>query len=396
MSDKDTNFICEYIIIIKVVIMNGMKRITIRVPGWVKDEMDRRSDINWSQKVRDELIKYLKKEDVPIELRNIIRGYKNDKNLDMLKALFLYAVIYEKTGQPLKTNLSIMFGDRAKTIETEIEVVFEKLGITDRYDKVFQDRNFCDVLLDTLFEEVIDDLEEDIIHTFENIENKGLIAKALWLLSLYLEVEPDSTYTRFEDMEMEILFSHAFENPDEIIQELNKIGIIYYNYYYSKAYTHKDYAIPIYAYKLIRDVQKNPYNYSLYDFGDFKGNIEKILSEKRNRDFLKWLKKDFDKNFCNDTTVQSFKKQFNSKYGENAFDDTLHGLVDKGLLICRYWPHRRHSGRRSSMSAHTFYNLSGIGKRYLSEIAFEKLVKGTETKGELEGLIEIYEKIGPL
>jgi transcriptional regulator of met regulon len=370
-----------------------MKRITIRVPNWVKTEMERRGDVNWSQRVRDELIKYLKKEDVPIELRNLIRGYKNNKNWDGLTTLFLYAVIYEKTGQPLKTNLSIMFGDRAKTIETDMEAVFTELGIKDRYDKVFQERNFCDILLDTLFEEgIIDDLEENVIRTFENVEDKGPIAKALWLLGLYLDVESDNTFTCFEDMEMEILFSHAFENPDQIIQELNKLGVIYYDYYESSAYTHKNRSIPIYAYKLIYDIQRNPYEYSLSDYGDFKGTIEKILSEKRNREFLKWLKKDFDKNFCDDTTVQAFKKQFDPKYGENVFEDTLHELVNRGLLICRYWPHRRRAGQRSSMPAHTFYNLSGLGKKYLSEIAFEQSIKGAENKGDLESLIELYEK----
>lgn len=368
-----------------------MKRITIRVPGWVKDEMDRRSDINWSQKVRDELIKYLKKEDIPIELRNIIQDCKNNKNWDVLKALFLYSVIYEKTGQPLKTNLSIIFGDRAKKIEAEMDGIFEKLGIKGRYDKVFQDRNFCDVLLDTLFEEgIIDDLEEEVICSFESIENKDQIAKALWHLGLYLDDKTDSTYTRFEDRQMEILFSHIFENPEEIIQELNMLGVIYYNYYDSIAYTHKNYDIPIYSYKLIWDTQKNPYKYSLHDYTDFKRNIEELLSDDRIRGFLKRME-NYDKNFSDDDVLKS-KKDFGSKYGKNAFDDTLNELVDKGILICWYWPHRRQAGKRSSQSARTYYKLSNLGKKYLSEIIFKKIVKSKENKGELASLIEIYEK----
>lgn len=375
--------------------MNGMKRVTIRVPSWIKEELDKRRDINWSQKIRDELIKYLKKEDVPIELREIVRDYKNNKNRDMLMALFLYAVIYEKTGQPLKTNLSIMFRSRAKDIESEMNEKFEKIGIKDRYDKVFQDRNFCDVLLDILFEEgIIDYLEDEIVHSFENTENREQLAKALWHLGLYLHGKTDNTYICFEDREMEIMFQHLFEKPEEIIRRLNKMGIIYYNYYTSVAYNHKNYEMPIFSYKLILDIHENPYKYGLYDYGNFKERIEKNLSEKKNRDFLRWLRGDYERNFY-DNTVQIFKKQFESKYGENSFNDTLHELVESGLLMCRYWPHRRRAGRRSSMPAHLFYNLSPLGKKYLSDIVFEKLTRGPENRGELENLIEIYEKFHP-
>lgn len=374
-----------------MITINDMERITVRVPSWVKNEMDRRNDINWSQKVREELVKYLKKDDVPVELRRIIREYKNLEKWDVLKSLFLYAIIYEKTGQPLKTNLSMMFEDRAKKIETEMYEIFERIGIKERYDKVFQDRNFCDVLLDILFEEgIIDELENEVIRSFNSLKDKNQIAKALWHLGLYLDDNSDRTYTCFEDRQMEILFSHIFENPEEIIHMLNKIGIIYYNYFDSRAYTHKNYEIPIYSYKLIRDIQKNPFNYSLYDYGYFKGNIEKILSEKRNREFLK-LMKNYDKNFSDDD-VLDFKKQFNSQYGENAFEDTLDELVDKGLLICWYWPHRRRAGKRRAQSAMAYYKLSEPGKKYLFEIIFEKRVKDTKNKGELESMIEIYEK----
>jgi len=373
--------------------MNEMKRISVRVPSWVKEKMDKMCDINWSQKIRDELIQYLRKDDVPIELRNIIRDYKNNGKRDVLMALFLYAVIYENTGQPLKTNFSIMFKDKAKNIENKLQEAFEKLGVKDRYDKVFQERNFCDVLLDLLLEEgVIDDLEEEIIRSFENMENKEQISKALYYLGIYLDNKTDATYTCFDGRQMEILFSHLFEKPEEIIRKLNEAGIIYYDYYDSVAYSHKNYNIPVYSYKLILDVYKNPYKYSLYNYSNLKDRIEDILSEKRNRDFLKWLKKDYDKNFYDDTTVQAFAKRFDHEYGKNAFNNTLRELVEKGFLICHYWPDRRKAGKRSSMPARLYYNLSPLGKRYLSEIVFETLVADAENKGELENLIEIYEK----
>ena len=372
--------------------MNDMKRISIRVPSWVKDEMERRTRINWSQKVREELIKYLKKDDAPIELRQIIRGYKNLGKLNLLKALFLYAEISEKVGQPLKTNLSTMFEDKFKEIETEMFGMFEKIGMRDRYDKVAQERNFCDVLLEVLFEEgIIEDLENEVIHTFQGLQNREQIAKALWHLGLYLDENSDKTYTRFEDMQMEILFSHIFEKPQEIIQELNRLGIIFFNFTCTNEYTHKNFDVPIYSYKLILDIKENPSKYSLYDYDNLKRNFENLLSEKQNRKFLKWLKKDYDKNFFDDTTVKTFREDFNSEYGENAFDDTLCGLVNKGFLDCRYWPHRSRAGRRKSMSAHIFFNLSKLGKKYLTEIVFEKIVKGTNNKGELESMIDIME-----
>lgn len=371
--------------------MNEMKRITIRLPGWVKDEMDRQSEINWSQKIRDELIKYIKKDDIPIELTQVIRKLKATKRWDLLKVMFLYAEIYEKIGQPFKTNLSIMFGEKAKEIESEINRIFENLGIKDRSDRVYQDRNFSDVLRDVIFEEgIIDDLEDDLFHSFQSVDNKERYAKALWHLSLYFQEKIDNTYVRFEGKEMELLFSHIFEQPEEILRDLNRWGIIFYNYYDSNAYSHTNFDVPIYSYKLIRSIQENPYNYSLYDRGNIKGSIESVLSDKQNRDFLKWIKKDYEKNFYEENIIQPFKKQFDSLYGEKAFDNTLNELVNKGLLICRYWPHRKRAGRRSSMSSHLFYNLSLLGKKYLSEIVFEKL-KVTENKGEIESLIEIYE-----
>ena len=373
--------------------MTQVERITIRVPKWVKEELDKRKEINWSQKIRDDLISYIKKEDVPIELRMIIRKYLEEENKDMLTALFLYSQIYETVDQPLKTNFSIMFGKKSKDVENELGEVLKKLGIKDRWDKVFQERNFCDILLDTLVEEgVIDYLEEETTRTFENTENKEELAKALWHLALYLDGKTDNIIIRSEYKKMEILFGHLFEKPKDIIEKLNTLGIIFYNYYDSNAYSYPIYEIPVYSYKLILDVHKNPYKYGLYGYGALKSKTETIISEKKNRDFLRWLKDSYAIDFYDEEKLGKFKGDFNSQYGEGAFENTLNELVRSGLLICLYYPYRSRAGKRSSSPASLHYYLSNPGKKHLYDIVFNKLLKESSNMGELGQLMGLYEK----
>ena len=379
--------------------MSEMKRITVRVPDRMKREIDRRADINWSEVVRMCLEKYIKTDDTLIELKNIIKQYKKKKRWDLLKALFLYAVVHDRysdkydLGYLLKSNLSNMFGDDAKKIGDELIELLKKIGVTGRYDKITQDIYFYEALLEILLEEgIVDYLEEITINCFKTIEGERELSEVMYHLGLYLRDRQslDEIYVCFTEKEIKTQFSHLFENYEDIIDNLKRCSIIYENYYDSNAYSYGELCVPIYSYKLIMDIYNNPYRYSLYGYGGLKSKLQNILSDEKNRVFLTWLKSNYSRNFYDEKEIQTFKDEFDKKYGENGFENALNELVKSGILVCKHWPSRSRAGRRKSQSAELYYNLSKDAKAYLYEIVFEKL--NAKNKGELENLIEIYEK----
>ena len=383
--------------------MGEMVRITVRVDEWIKKEMDEHTDINWSKKIRDFLKKELRKEDIPVELKNLIDELKTGERWDILKAMFLYAVILDETGQSFKRNLSLMFGNAHekrygyKEIEAEVIRKLNEIGVTSKYDRVFGEKPFYEILESTLMNEgVIEHFESEVVKSLNESSEREELTKALYYIGQYMNFSEnmERMSTCFPAKQLEIMFTYVFDTPKDLLLKLNKMGIIFYNYYESNAYSYEEYCVPIYSYDLIKDVTEKPDKYLLYEFIGLKSKLKNALLEERNREFLKFLKADFAIDFYNETKkIQDFKEFFDKNYGDNAFNETLATLVKSGMLVPYYWPPRRNTGRRSSMPEQMYYHLSPAARKYLYEIVFETLINKNYHEGELRNIIEVYEKI---
>ena len=355
--------------------MGQAERITIRVDNRIKKGMDRKRDVNWPEKIRDFLRKELGKDYVPSKLEMVIEHLKRDGRWDLLKAMFLYAAISDNSVY--KNNLSLMFGgddyNKPEDIENEVVELIRSIDVTDRYDIVRGERPFYEVLQDMLIGTgIIDHFEKEMQDIIS--KERDEVKKALYYIGQYMNFDGDMEgfYTCFPAKQLEILFSHVFDEPKEMLKELNRQGIIFYNYYESNAYSYGEYCVPIYTYELLREITEHPELYLLSEFRDMKSKIENILSDDRTREFLKWLGEDFTMDFYGDIYLSKVKEEFSEKFGKNAFDETLSYLVKEGILVPHYWPHRRSAGGSSSMPARLYYNLTPRAKKCLYEVVFEK------------------------
>ncbi len=367
-----------------------MDRLTIRLKKKDKKEMQRRKDVNWPEKLRGTISKETKKDKIVSEVTNIVQINKDD--MPLMRTFYLYSVIYEQMYRPLSKNMEVMFEEKGKEIEQKMLNMFENIGITDRSDRTDNDVCFYDVLLQSLFDEhIIEKIEDHISANLKEHENIDELAGALWYLEPYLRHDTDLPYTVFQDRHLEILFSHVVDDPGKIIHELNSLGIIYYDYTNTNAYNHKNYKIPIYSYKLIKHIREYPYHYSNFIYtGESIDKIRELLKEPRYRNFIKNFK-------SYDTVItieesEILKDSFNFNNQPFNFDNVLNDLVRCELLTCTYWAGRSRAGRRSSRAPETRYKLSEEGKGLLSNVLIETIVKNAENKGELEYLVEEFEK----
>jgi len=223
-----------------------MASLTIRVPEWMKTEMERHKDINWAEVIRscirtklaqfkqptviDELVERCLKQGEEIKLRT----------LDVFAELLnLYYVL---------DNIRIMYGDDAVDKAQEVLDELKDLGIEKPYDKIgnVEAREAIFYVFDekgvySLFEEKI---LKEISHADDCIKD------AVWLLSQY------------DSMIVPNGFERTFKilHPDfsgDILNELVRIGILYKDYYDSRAYSHWWYKIPTYASLVLEEIAKS-------------------------------------------------------------------------------------------------------------------------------------------
>ncbi|QEE16818.1 hypothetical protein DSAG12_02648 [Promethearchaeum syntrophicum] len=364
--------------------MKDKSRITVRVPSWVKEEMDKKNEINWSQIIRNILIEYIKIEDFPLHFRRIVKKHKLSENWDLLKAFYLFSANDDKKS--LRSNLYTVFDERADEIENDLKKTLIDLGIQYKVE-IPKEQNIKENILNILFEEgVISDLEGEIDRLFEHVEIKSKINEAIWYLGLYLKDESDfePNSVSFAGDGLNIYFSHLFDDPEKIINELIKIGVLSQSNYRSNAYSYTIYRLLDQSIKLVKEIQLNPEKYSLTHL-DLSQNIEDLLHHERNRFLIKSLDQGLDVHNRYNNTIQDFEE----KFGEGSFNDTLDELVKKGIIICNYSPSRKRSGKRGAMRSSLYYKLSKTGEEKLKEYILNRHLQNKE--GKVQSIIELYE-----
>ena len=370
--------------------MSDFARITVRVSEKMKRQMDSTRDTNWSEIIRRELKKYLIRDIGEIKLRNKIRELLGEGKLSVLKALFLFGQYVGKVD--LNKNLEKIQAVDYENTRIELDNVLDHIGIEHPYSKIGDNSNFCDVLLEIYLEEgIIDILGSQVQKNFQESEMRDELAIGLRVLSYYLEGRHDDANIRMTAHILEIIFSYFYDNPLRIIEELNRLGILYSYLTNTKAYYHLDYYIPIYSYKLLDEIQLKPYEYSLTGPFNFDRNLfEEIMSEERNRELLRFLQ-GFDNGF-KEHELDVLIKDYNYRKGEGVFKTTMRNLIEKGLITPNYSPHRSRAGKRKSSPAIVSYTVSPRIREIFIQSVFRKTSESYEKKGELQILIDLYEK----
>ncbi|RLF06083.1 MAG: hypothetical protein DRJ60_04820 [Thermoprotei archaeon] len=341
---------------------------SIRLPKKLLKRMRERKDINWAEALREAIRRTLNEPILPVTIENLICSLRDSNEWGMLLCLYLKAELL--SPHYVVRNLEIIYPGRATEIIDRLNSMLRERGIDPSLSGSFEGRTLRDLVKEgLLMYGVYDEFEKEVREKLSK-ENWD-INKVVWLLSqyfiedLYMEYEPAFSIEPHGFIRtLEIMLDK--EDVTNIVNKLVKIGLVFWDYYSSRAYSHEmikgaDYARPIFAEFF---TNKSYLNYST-----------DLLKDENFLAFLKWLSREYGLDFraIMEYAEERAKAEFK---GSKSFDEVLEELIKRGIVLIDYWPHRRRVGRRSSMPPHWIYKLTPIAKReILPRLLIEALSK---------------------
>ena len=328
---------------------------SIRLPKEMLKRMRERKDINWAEILREAIRRTLNEPILPVTIENLICSLRDSNEWEMLLCLCLKAELLD--SHYVIRNLEIIHPGRATEILDCLNSMLREQGIDPNLSGSFEGKFLRDLVKEgLLMYGVYDKFEKEVRDKLS--KESWDVNKAAWLLSQYFIEDPYRGYESVLWIEphglirtLRVMLSR--EDVTDIINRLVKIGLVFWDYYSSKAYSHEmirgaDYARPIFV---ELSTNKNYLSYS-----------SDLLRDENFLAFLKWLSEIYSLDFraVVEYEEEEAKREFK---GSKPFDEVLKELVRRGMVLIDYWPHRRRVGRRSSMPPHWVYKLTPIAKR---------------------------------
>jgi len=328
-----------------------MTSITIRVPDWMKTEMERHKDINWAEVIRSCIRTKLAQFKQPTVIDELVERYLRQDDEVKLRTLEVFAELLNVYY--VLDNIRIMYGDNAVNKAQEALDELKDLGIEDPYDKIgnVEAREAIFYVFDEkgVYGKFEGKLRKEISHADNTIKD------AVWLLSQYdSRVVPDGFERTFKIL-------HPNFNKD-ILNELVRIGILYKDYYDSRAYSHWWYRVPSYASLVLEEIAKSREEF-------VKKNLKKLIRAEWFKDFLKWMGSTIK--WIMVYEEENVKTEYKELYGKDL-DEVLSTLVRDGILIIDYYPRRRRAGRRKSEPPYWMLRITPTASKVMSfDILFD-------------------------
>jgi len=322
-----------------------MTSITIRVPDWMKTEMDRHRDINWAEVIRSCIRTKLAQFKQPTVIDELVERYLKQGDEIKLRTLDVFAELLNVYY--VLDNIRIMYGDEAVDKAQEVLDELKNLGIEKPYDKIgnIEAREAIFYVFDekgvyNLFEEK---LLKELSHADDCIKD------AVWLLSQYdSRIVPDGFERTFKIL-----------HPDfgrNVLNELVRIGILYKDYYDSRAYSHWWYRVPSYASLVLEEIAKSREEI-------VRKNLKKLIKVEWFKEFLKWMGSTIK--WVVVYEEEKIKTEYKELYGKDL-DEVLSALVKDGVLIVDYYPRRRRAGRRKSEPPYWMLRITPTASKVMS------------------------------
>jgi len=327
---------------------------SIRLPRELLERMRERKDVNWAEVVREAIRRVLNEPFLPVTLERLIRELRDSDQWKLLLCLYLKAELLDP--QYLVKNLDVVYPGEGGEIASRLDALLRERGIEPDLRGSYGGKSLRELVKEgLLLYGVYDKFEADVREKLERASWE--VRRATWLLSQYLIEDPYRGY----EASLRVV-PHGFirtlglmlerENVTGIVDELVKMGLVFWDYYSSKAFSHEelvgaDYARPI----LVEQFMSKILSYS----SDLLRN-EKFLA------FLKWILRGYSLDFR--AVVEYEEEEAKREFGDpKLFDEVLKDLVKRGIVLIGYWPHRSRAGRRSSMPPHWVFKLTPIAKK---------------------------------
>ncbi len=243
-------------------------RISVRVPWELKKEMERHPEINWSEVLRRCIYQHLQKiEGTPHEFLDILESYQSD--IKKLWTLHVYLSIFPYNASErvyiLKT-VQLLFGKGAEDILEEVEQDLRRhfpemnYQIRHAFLEFFENSDF----IDPIYHEVI-----------KRVTSASYTQKlGVWLLEKFVQNTLFGTQEHVSPEGINRTYHILTEDTEtKIVDELVQLGLMYVDYYESRAYSHWWYLVPGYALDFLSAFKDNNAKFGLYTWKPEK-NLE--------------------------------------------------------------------------------------------------------------------------
>ncbi len=346
-----------------------MPNLTVRLPEDLYRRVKERRDINWAEVVRRSIISYLNQPLVTDKLDEYIWNLVKEGEWEKLRYLHmkteLLAEIYG--WNYARRNLEIMYPNKADKIQQQVDSDLASMGIDPKlvgYGP--NNRRISEIVKDyMILHGVYDYFVEDCRKKLSNTNWK--VREAAVILSQY-----ESTHIPLDGFlrTLQIYFDLDEANAQELINELVRVGLVYRDYYDSRAYSYPFLRVPDYAQDIISELADNvkiAFNYY--------SNPEDLLL------FLKWMRgiRKYVLEYREDEEIKKELEEIGTSIDLSKFKEIINKMVKGKILVIDYDPHRRHTGRRSSSPAMWIYKLTPAAKKELINFILERLSNITQT-----------------
>ncbi len=347
-----------------------MKEVTsIRIPEAIKREMERHKEINWSEFIRNQIMREINYPKAPKKMKELVTDYVNNDAFDKLWILHMFSEGIQK--RYIYENTKLIFGEDKEEQVDEVEHDLKEYGFRNLFEKIDGELYIANAIKLALDEKgVMNKFHDECAKRLKNATSE--VKEGAWLLCLYIEDNLNQESAFFIPDGFEKTFS--FIRPDEtneIVSEMVKLGIVYLDHYKSNAYSHWWHKIPDYALQILSEI----YQGKGAKFGICKSkpnhqDIKRLLSNKKVKSFFKWMggHKKYVNEYQENEIIEK-ELQLTSK----EFRQLITKLVKENMLIIDYMPDRRRAGKRSSSPSKWIYKipssvLGELGKALLEFI----------------------------
>ncbi|WP_010479925.1 hypothetical protein [Thermococcus zilligii] len=345
-------------------------RISVRVPWDLKKEMDGHPEINWSEILRRCIHQHLQKiEGTSPKFLEILEAYEGD--IKKLWALHVYLSIFPHNSSErryiLKT-LNLLFGNDSENILEEIERDLEK-----RFPEM--DHRLRDAFLE-FFEnsEFIEPIYNEVAKRITSASSNQKLG--VWLLEKFVQGDIFGNRNHVYPEGINRTYSIIVGDTNvKIADELVKLGLMYIDYYESRAYSHWWYIVPGYALDFLSALKDQHDKFGWYSWKPERIAVGTLLQDVKVLEFLKWMggTVKYIEVYMEEEKIKEELNEAGLNIGYVEFIEIRKALISEGLLIIDYFPHRRHTGKRSSSPATWVYKIPPESVHVLGEVILTKL-----------------------
>jgi len=342
---------------------------SIRIPEAIKREMERHREINWSEFIRNQIIKELNYPKVPIKIKELVGEYASNDSFDKLWILHMFSEGIAK--RHIYENANLIFGENKEEQVDEVEDDLRKYGFENVFEKVDGELYIANAIKLELDEKGI--MEKFYNECSKRLKNSSKEVKdGVWLLSLYIEDSLSRENAFIVPDGFKKTFSFRNEKWDgEIVEDIVKLGIIYLDYYRSNAYNHWWHKIPDYSLQILNEIYIGKgTEFGIYENKPRVDKLRRLLREEKVRTFVRWMggtKKSVDEYYENEIV----QKELGLTMGE--FKELVVKLVKENVLIIDYMPSRSRAGKRGSLSPRLIYKIPSYALGELSKALLDAI-----------------------